>query len=178
MKAKKRNFDVLPTEEQLKEQAEEQKKKANKFDVPPTEAEKQDQSLKPGVLVIKDDEDAPHPIKSGIAENEKARLRAALLKNMEYVQKKEKHKTAAKFAPGGEFSRPMYANLMGGVQVVQNSSLPTAKPAPPNTAVYVNHLPKTITWNTLDTMFNEFGKIKKIKIYRDKIGNPKGDALV
>lgn len=48
----------------------------------------------------------------------------------------------------------------------------------PNTAVYVSKLPQAVTWTVLDMMFSAYGRVKRIKIYRDKSGVPKGDALI
>lgn len=48
----------------------------------------------------------------------------------------------------------------------------------PNTAVYVSCLPETVTWTVLDMLFSAYGRVRRIKIYRDTAGVPKGDALV
>jgi hypothetical protein len=64
----------------------------------------------------------------------------------------------------------------GGAQ--SSGSLPNGGGGVPNTAVYVSNLPSTVTWAVLDMLFSAHGRVRKIKIYRDGGGLPKGDALI
>ncbi|KAK9314757.1 hypothetical protein V1522DRAFT_112439 [Lipomyces starkeyi] len=64
----------------------------------------------------------------------------------------------------------------------------TAAPAPQkkNTAVYITNLPRDVTFDELESVIAKYGLIaedistgkKRIKIYTDDDGTPKGDALV
>ena len=50
--------------------------------------------------------------------------------------------------------------------------------APPTAAIYISGLPATVGNIQLEDICKGVGKIKKIKVYRDAGGIPKGDALV
>ncbi|KAK9371126.1 hypothetical protein V1509DRAFT_606932 [Lipomyces kononenkoae] len=62
----------------------------------------------------------------------------------------------------------------------------TAAPQKKNTAVYITNLPRDITFEELESVISRYGLIaedistgkKRIKIYTDDNGTPKGDALV
>ena len=49
---------------------------------------------------------------------------------------------------------------------------------PPTAAIYITGLPSTVGNIQLEDICKCVGKIRKIKVYRDAGGIPKGDAMV
>ena len=49
---------------------------------------------------------------------------------------------------------------------------------PKNTSIYITGLPDTIGQIQLSDIVKKYGRVKKIKIYKDEYDRPKGDALV
>jgi len=116
------------------------------------------------------------------------RLQRAMEKNIDYIRRKDMEERARILGMGGDpddawsFGPDQTGKKRGrgGNRKVEQSRLGigAGRVEAENTSVYVAGLPQSITWAQMDLLFSPFGRVKRIKVYRDDAGKPKGDALV
>jgi len=112
-------------------------------------------------------------------------------KNLDYVRQKDMQHRAKILGMGGDPDDVWsvgqeYQGIGGkkrgrgvGRRVEQSKlGIGAARVEAENTSVYVAGLPQSTTWAQMDLLFSPYGRVKKIKVYRDDGGKPKGDALV
>ena len=111
---------------------------------------------------------------------DRERARRALEKNLEIVARKSGLTFEADDEPVRKETkrtfRPSTKGLgaAGAAKVIQ---LPADR-GQENTSCYVSGLQQNATEQSLEELFQPFGRIVKVKIYRDAFDQPKGDALV
>jgi hypothetical protein len=47
-----------------------------------------------------------------------------------------------------------------------------------NFTAYVTGIPKEVVWTAVQTLFSKAGEVRRVKLYKDAAGEPKGDGLV
>ena len=126
------------------------------------------------------------PVLSFLAAD-RERARAALERNLAVVAKKTKRQDDSSSDEEGQPSKRPGAGSKKKASragIGAKGANKGAKPAfatntnTENASCYVSGLPASTTEAALEAMFRSFGKVIRVKLYRDALDLPKGDAIV
>lgn len=119
-------------------------------------------------------------------EAERKRLQKANAKNDTFVRKQIEEETGMSaeldraFELAFEAGRDQKPAAQGRLEM-GGGSKKRARPETEDasrTSVYVRNLPPEVTWNKVEQHFGRCGDVRRVKLYKDAVGKPKGDALV
>ena len=127
----------------------------------------------------------PAAPQQAILAKDKARVARALEKNLAFLEKLDasggggddyaSHNAYGSAAPQAQGRPENRAGL--GAKGANKGVAPTAASGE-NCSVYVSGLDGAASESHLEALFAPHGRVKKVKVYKDDTGRPKGDALV